>query len=145
MFNLWCAGKMCQFSYNGHLPFSQYLMMGGTPLNNALMIVPELIKQFRVKTGAQKVSFVCLTDGESAPLCYYEKVRRYDEGEKVRIAYPYYETMMVRSGSSVFPIESRNTGDVINWLKTQVSDVYISNLFLGQTSQIILSLVILWC
>ena len=135
MFNLWCAGKMCQFSYNGHLPFSQYLMMGGTPLNNALMIVPELIKQFRVKTGAQKVSFVCLTDGESAPLCYYEKVRRYDEGEKVRIAYPYYETMMVRSGSSVFPIESRNTGDVINWLKTQVSDVYISNLFLGKQAK----------
>ena len=74
MFNLWCAGKMCQYSYNAQLPFSPYLQMGGTPLNNALMIVPELIKQFRLKTGAQKVSFVCITDGESAPLCYYEKV-----------------------------------------------------------------------
>ena len=60
-----------------------------------------------------------------------KKFRKYDQGECVRINYPYYETMMIRSGHSVFPIESRSTGDVINWLKTQVSDVYISNLFLG--------------
>ena len=51
------------------------------------------------------------------------------------INYPYYETVMVRSGSTVFPIRGRNTGDCVNWLKTQLDDVYISNIFLGKNAR----------
>ena len=80
IFHLWCASRYASTNiYSGALPYSTYYAMGGTPLNNALMIVPELIKQFRAKTGAQKVSFVCITDGESAPLCFWQKYKGYDK------------------------------------------------------------------
>ena len=90
MFHLWCAGKITNnYSAEYYLPRSPYFSMGGTPLNNALFIVPELIKQFRAKTGAQKVSFVCITDGESSPTQYYTKRRRYDGSEDLSVSYPY--------------------------------------------------------
>ena len=136
IFHLWCA-SMClsRTVYDGHLPWSPHYQMGGTPLNNALMIVPELIKQFRAKTGAQKISFVCITDGESAPLCYWEKRNGYDRGEYVRVTYPYYEKMMVRDGLNVYPVDANQTGDCVNWIKSQVSDVAISNIFLGKLAK----------
>ena len=136
MWHLWCAGRVCGSTYMAqYLPWSPFHQMGGTPLNNALMIVPELIKQFRQKTGAQKVSFVCITDGESAPLATYKKQIGYSDDEYIKVNYPYYETVMVRSGASVFPISGRNTGDCVNWLKTQLDDVFISNIFLGKRAK----------
>ena len=135
MFHLWCASKLVNSYYGTGLPWSPYFGMGGTPLNNALIIVPELIKHFRAKTGAEKVSFVCLTDGESAPTCYYRKTMNPGNDPYIRIGYPYYETMMIRTEKGVFPVQGRDTGDVINWLKTQLTDVFISNIFLGKLSK----------
>ena len=136
IWHLWCAGRVTSSTYMAqYLPWSPFHQMGGTPLNNALMIVPELIKQFRQKTGAQKVSFVCITDGESSPLATYTKKINYSDQEYITVHHPYYETVMVRSGSSVFPIEGRNTGDCVNWLKTQLDDVFISNIFLGKKAK----------
>ena len=136
IWHLWCAGRVTgHTSLSAYLPWSPYYQMGGTPLNNALMIVPELIKQFRQNTGAQKVSFVCITDGESSPLATYQKKIGYNDDEYIRVNYPYYETLMVRSGNTVFPIEGRNTGDCVNWLKSQLNDVYISNIFLGKNAR----------
>ena len=135
IFHLWCAGKLIGRTYsNVVLPWSPYFTMGGTPLNNALFIVPELIKQFRAKTGAQKVSFVCITDGESAPTQYYSRRTRYDGSEDISITYPYYEKLMIRSGGNVFPIDSdnRGTNDVVRWLNSQLTDVAVTNIFLGK-------------
>ena len=138
MFHLWCAGKITNnYRAEHYLPRSPYFSMGGTPLNNALFIVPELIKQFRAKTGAQKVSFVCITDGESSPAQYYTKRRRYDGSEDLSVSYPYYEKLMIRSGSNVFPIDpdNRGTNDVVRWLRTQLTDVAITNIFLGKLAK----------
>ena len=135
MFHLWCAGKITNnYRAEHYLPSSPYFSMGGTPLNNALFIVPELIKQFRAKTDAQKVSFVCITDGESSPAQYYTKRRRHDGSEDLSVSYPYYEKLMIRSGSNVFPIDpdNRGTNDVVRWLRTQLTDVAITTIFLGK-------------
>ena len=138
MFHLWCAGKITNnYRAEHYLPCSPYFTMGGTPLNNALFIVPELIKQFRAKTGAQKVSFVCITDGESAPSQYYTKRTRYNGEEEITLSYPYWEKLMIRSGANVFPIDSdnRGTNDVVRWLRTQLTDVAITNIFLGKLAK----------
>ena len=138
IFHLWCAAKLIGRSYQTVvLPWSPYFTMGGTPLNNALFIVPELIKQFRAKTGAQKVSFVCITDGESAPSQYYTKRTRYNGEEEITLSYPYWEKLMIRTGANVFPIDSdnRGTNDVVRWLRTQLTDVAITNIFLGKLAK----------
>ena len=136
IWHLWCGAKTCGFSrMSQYLPVSPYYTMGGTPLNNALILVPELIKQFRQRTGAQKVSFVCITDGESSPLVTYEKKTSYDGTEYVTGRYTHYETVMLRSGHTVFPIQGRSTGDCVSWLKSQLTDVSISNIFLGKNAK----------
>ena len=139
MFHLWCAGRITNHNVNARLvPYSPHFQMGGTPLDNALFLVPQLIKEFRQKTGAQKISFVCVTDGESTPIHFYRKSTGYDDKEVLRTTYAYYEKIMIRNGSSVYPINSergQSTGDIINWVKTQVHDVYISNIFLGKRAK----------
>jgi hypothetical protein len=131
IFNLYSQalviGKSVRYNY------SPYMSMAGTPLNNALFLVPSIIERFRQKTGAQKVSFVCVTDGESAPLQFYETRKIYDGSLSIRIGYAYYQKLMIRSGVNVFPIsnEERGTPDVVRWLKTQLEDVSITHLFLA--------------
>ena len=123
-------------SQSSYLPMSPYMHMGGTPLNNALLLVPELIKRFRKKTGAQKVSFVCVTDGESSPVQFYETRKTYDGDSFVRPSYVYYEKVMIRSGMNVYPVscDDRGTPDIVRWLKSQVDDVSITHLYLAGLS-----------
>lgn len=139
MFHLWCAGRITNHNVNARLlPYSPCFQMGGTPLDNALFLVPQLIKEFRQRTGAQKISFVCVTDGESSPVHFYKKSLDYSDREVLRTTCAYYEKIMIRNGSAVFPINSergQSTGDVVNWVKTQVQDVFISNIFLGKTAK----------
>ena len=42
--------------------------LGGTPLNESLIAMNEIIPEFKTRTGAQKVHVVCLTDGDGHPL-----------------------------------------------------------------------------
>ncbi len=122
MFNLYCAACYVDRDYSA--PMTPHLSMGGTPLNNSLMIVPALIDRFKSMTGAQKVSFVCLTDGESSPVSYYLK-----HGAP---SYAYYQQIMIRDGHKVFPADGCNiTGKIATWIQTKVSDVSITNIFIG--------------
>ena len=77
--------------------------MSSTPLNNVLM-TPQVIDNFKKNTGAQNVSFVCITDGESSPTYYNDKHVNYDGTECGRPKYQYYETIMIRDGSRVFKL-----------------------------------------
>ena len=130
IFTLWCTGKG---SYSSNLPSSPYLAMGGTPLNNTLLLIPDIIKRFRQQTGAQKVSFVCITDGESSPPQFYEEYTTYRGVDSVKVSMPYYQKVMLKDGHKVYVIEEHMsaTGSIINYIKDKCSDVYITNLYLG--------------
>ena len=134
MFHFFVSGLNNDRGY-GRLPDSPHMRMGGTPLNNALMFIPDIISRFRKNTGAQKVSFVCVTDGESSPLIWYKKHEGI-RGTTINEGYAYYETIMLRCGSKVFPIrcDDRGTTDVVRWLQSQLEDVSISHLYLAGVS-----------
>ena len=51
-----------------HVGVPYTLHMGGTPLNESLISMNEIIPAFKKRTGAQKVHVVCLTDGDGHPL-----------------------------------------------------------------------------
>ena len=59
------AYTICYRSYIG-IPYT--MNMGGTPLNESLIAMNELIPAFKKRTGAQKIHVVCLTDGDGHPL-----------------------------------------------------------------------------
>ena len=110
------------------LPTSSYLHMGGTPLNNTLFLYPELVKRLKERTGAQKVSTVTITDGESTPLYYYSVTqgRRYIHNNMISP----YETVLLRDGTHVYQLDS-STGSIVKYLQKKMPDVTFTHIFLG--------------
>jgi hypothetical protein len=53
---LWCAGQHCYINADG---------MGGTPLNDAIMIAPKVVEDFIIRNKVEITNVVWLTDGES--------------------------------------------------------------------------------
>ena len=74
MLNIWrlTIPLTQHFRWDSNLMY-QYprrLSLSGTPLNEALVSLNQLIPQFKKSTGVQKVQCVTLTDGEAHPLSY---------------------------------------------------------------------------
>ena len=111
-------------------PYSDQLQLGGTPLDNALTMVPAIIDQFRSATGAQKVSFVALTDGQSSPIMYYEGLEN-----GCRLNYGYYDNQHVKFGNESFqvacPYSISDTAGIIAILKKVTTEVTFTNIFIG--------------
>jgi hypothetical protein len=49
----------------------EYLGLGGTPLNDALLVSRDLLTKFRKEKKIQLMNFVCITDGDSNHSEYY--------------------------------------------------------------------------
>ena len=65
----------------GHQIYTQYHMpigmnLSGTPLNEALISLHQILPQFKNENNVEKVQCVILTDGESAPLQYSKEFER---------------------------------------------------------------------
>ena len=132
LWHLWCEGHYSS-RQNGHYPHSEFMTMGGTPLNNALFLVPEIITQFKVKTKTQKVSFVCVTDGESSPVYYYSDFKSVKGNNYISLSYSHWDKVMIRDGSYVFDIGNNHeqTGNIVKWIENKLEDVTITNIFIG--------------
>ena len=74
MINIWrISYALCQsWRWDSHVYYQapRRLSLSGTPLNEALVTLNQLIPQFKKSTGVQKVQCVTLTDGEAHPLSY---------------------------------------------------------------------------
>ena len=57
-----------------HCPIGMNL--SGTPLNEALISLHEILPKFKKENNIQKVQCIVLTDGESAPLRYSREIQR---------------------------------------------------------------------
>ena len=116
--------------YSNHQMHQNQLQLGGTPLDNALTMVPAIIDHFRSTTGAQKVSFVALTDGQSSPIMYYEGLQ-----DGCRLNYGYYDTQYVKFGNESFHVTSdyhiSDTAAIIAILKKVTTEVTFTNIFIG--------------
>ena len=55
----------------GHGGGFEFLGLGGTPLNDAILVSRDLMAKFRKEKNIQIMNFVCITDGESNNSTYY--------------------------------------------------------------------------
>ena len=55
------------------------LSLSGTPLNESLIALHQIIPQFKMQNKVQKIQCVILTDGEAGHLPYHVTIRRYWE------------------------------------------------------------------
>ena len=64
------------------------MSLSGTPLNEALICLHQILPQFRKENGLQKVQCVVLTDGEAQSMRFNREVERdWDEGAYMGSAY----------------------------------------------------------
>ena len=53
--------------------------LGGTPLSEAILCTRHLVNKLKKEENVQKVNVVCLTDGESNPMTYWQKTTYSEE------------------------------------------------------------------
>jgi hypothetical protein len=97
------------------------LSLSGTPLNEALISLHQILPKFQKENKLQKVQCVILTDGESCGIKYHREVKRHWEED------PYLGTAAI--GFSSF-LRDRKTGNTYSldceW--HQMTDVFLRNL-----------------
>jgi len=69
----YCHTKWCTYDTPAHFTLS------GTPLNEAIVCLHELIPEFKKKNNVQKINTIILTDGEANVPSYFKKNSYYDD------------------------------------------------------------------
>jgi len=91
------------------------LCLSGTPLNESLIALDQLIPQFQKENNLQKVHTLVLTDGDACPLNYCVNITRAEQNEYVGIRAFYPKKCFLRD---------RKTGNV--YAANQDMDSYTS-------------------
>ena len=65
----------------GYLAVPTGLSLSGTPLNESMLALHQILPQFKKENKLQKVQCVVMTDGEAAPLKYHREFHRHWEKE----------------------------------------------------------------
>ena len=121
MKNIFRLANHFQESYSCKYNVPMGLSLSGTPLNEALISLHQILPQFQKQNKLQKVQCVILTDGEAnAPKYHHEFIRKWEEN-------PYMGTCSI--GPNSF-LRDRKTGNTYSlgssWWK--FTDVILHNL-----------------
>ena len=77
MINIWrIASSFCENVYFSYPP---RLILSGTPLNESLVCLHEILPKFQKENNVEKVQCIMLTDGEAHPLPFHKTVQRHWE------------------------------------------------------------------
>jgi hypothetical protein len=108
-------------SYSCSYSIPPGLSLSGTPLNETLISLHQILPKFQKENKLQKVQCVILTDGEASPLKYYREIqRRWEDG-------PFIGTSHI--GSNAF-LRDRKTGNTysLNGEWWEFTDILLRNL-----------------
>jgi hypothetical protein len=76
LLNIWRLAYCFSRTYHSHYTYPNRLSLSGTPLNEALISLHQILPKFQKENKLQKVQCIVLTDGEANQLCYHKEVRR---------------------------------------------------------------------
>ena len=109
------------FKKYNFLPIPTGLSLSGTPLNEAMVALHQIIPQFKSENKVQKVQCVVLSDGEAGGLKYHREVQRRWESE------PFLGTSAIHSNAF---LRDRKTGNTYSfdceWY--EFTDILLNNL-----------------
>jgi hypothetical protein len=126
------ADQMIAFN---KVPYPGFLDLGGTPLNDAIIAMMEIVPKFKAETGVQKVNTIFLTDGASNNLggVYYYRLNT-DTGDHT----PYIST--VRGTITISDPKTLKTYEIAGYditdgllrvLKDRVPDMNLIGFFIA--------------
>ena len=122
MLNIWRLAYCFGRSYGCPYTYSNRLCLSGTPLNEALISLHQILPKFQKENKLQKVQCIVLTDGEANQLCYHREVQRHWEKN------PYLGTGYINPESTF--LRDRKTGNTykIGYAYHEFTDVLLRNL-----------------
>lgn len=121
MRNIWrLACAFCN-KYYVYYSIPSGLNLSGTPLNESLIALHQILPKFQRENKLQKIQCVILTDGEAAHLKYHREVNRNWETE------PFLGTSYIPSTAFLRDRKTGNTYSLNHELR-EMSDVLLRNL-----------------
>ena len=81
MLNIWRLAYSFGSSYYSSYTYPTRLCLSGTPLNESLITLHQILPKFQKENKLQKVQCIVLTDGESCQMVYHKEVQRRWESE----------------------------------------------------------------
>jgi len=81
MINIWRLAGCFADRFHVRYQYPRPLILSGTPLNESLIALHQIIPQFQKNNGVEKVQCIVLTDGEANTVPYHKKVQRHWETE----------------------------------------------------------------
>jgi hypothetical protein len=122
MLNIWrlayCFGRGYSCSYT----YSNRMSLSGTPLNEALIALHQILPKFQKENKLQKVQCIVLTDGEASQLVRHKEVQRRWDKE------PYIGTGYIQPMSTFLRDRKLGTTYKIHYAHHQFTDVLLKNL-----------------
>ena len=124
MINIWRhAAAFCRI-YQCSYTWGRKMTLSGTPLNEALVSLHQILPKFQRENKLQKVQCVVLTDGEACPLSRHKLIKRYWENDAEFLGHArhdYWKTIL----------RDRKTGNMYSFENggfNGFSDVMLKNL-----------------
>ena len=97
LLNIWRLAYCFGRTYSSPYTYSNRMCLSGTPLNEALVSLHQILPKFQKENKLQKVQCIVLTDGEANQLVYHREVRRsYSKDPILGTGYVYPETTFLR-------------------------------------------------
>ena len=76
MINIWRLATCFGYAYHSPYTYPSRLCLSGTPLNEALICLHQILPKFQKENKLQKVQCIVLTDGEANFLPYHTEIKR---------------------------------------------------------------------
>ena len=97
MLNIWRLAYCFSRTYHSPYTYSNRMCLSGTPLNEALISLHQILPKFQKENKLQKVQCIVLTDGEANQLVYHKEVRRsYSKDPVLGTGYVHPENTFLR-------------------------------------------------
>jgi len=97
MLNIWRLAYCFGRTYHSPYTYSNRLSLSGTPLNEALISLHQILPKFQKENKLQKVQCIVLTDGEANQLVHHRELqRRWDKEPYLGTGYINPESTFIR-------------------------------------------------
>ena len=135
MINVWRhAYAFCRI-YNCSYSWGRKMSLSGTPLNESLVCLHQILPKFQRENKLQKVQCIVLTDGEACPLNHHKLIKRYWENNTEFLGTARHEQWRTilrdRKTGNMYKFESGNYNGFTDVMLKNLKDNFPEVNFMG--------------
>ena len=124
MISIWRLAYSFGRSYSSLYAWPDRLSLSGTPLNESLVCLHQILPKFQSDNKLQKVQCIVLTDGEANALAQYKEIKRYWETD----SQPYLGHKRIDPSNTILRDRKLGTTYKMGYSYHEFTDVMLRNL-----------------